>query len=325
MFFGRPLAGVAESGCFVAKEAGVGRGANAAVAMAWVLWSCDPVIVRYLGEDFPRLVMLAVCGLSGGMVFFLPACRGLRQLWQRPKLLLLFLFYVLFSTALADFCYVNAIKYLHPGLVGLVLRSQLVFAVLAAWIFLGETINRWTALGMALVMAAYGLGVYHAWVEAAGTGDNRLFGWLLAFVSALLWTGGTICGKVLLRELSPGSLSGLRLLCSALIMLVLSLLINGVGAYRALSGSQWLILLGKGVCISSLAFGLYLYGLKWVKVAVASAWEQLAPLFTFLITWLWLGETISGRQAGTVAVVLLGAGMILFGRVWEERKFRLRS
>ena len=133
------------------SENGVGRGANAAVAGAWLLWSCDPVIVRYLGADFPRLVMLAIGCLCGGLIFVVPAWRGAAVLRRRPKLLLLFVCYVLFSTALADFCYVNAIKYLHPGLVGLALRSQLAFAIFAAWVFLGESISRWTALGMLLV------------------------------------------------------------------------------------------------------------------------------------------------------------------------------
>jgi drug/metabolite transporter (DMT)-like permease len=307
------------------SENGVGRGANAAVVGAWLLWSCDPVIVRYLGADFPRLVMLAIGCLCGGLIFVVPAWRGAAVLRRRPKLLLLFVCYVLFSTALADFCYVNAIKYLHPGLVGLALRSQLAFAIFAAWVFLGETISRWTALGMLLVLGAYGQGVYFAWVDAAAAGDNRLWGWVFAFCSAILWTFGTIGGKILLRELKPRSLSGLRLLSSGMIMLILSLCINGVDAYAAIQPAEWLLLIGKGVFVSGLAFGLYLYGLKWVNVAVASAWEQLAPLFTIIISVLWLGETINGRQAFTVAVVILGAIMIILARAWDERKFRLRN
>jgi len=281
--------------------------------------------VRYLGGDFPRLVMLAVACLCGGVIFVVPAWRGVQILRQRPKLLLLFVCYVLFSTALADFCYVHAITYLHPGLVGLALRSQLAFAIFAAWIFLGESISRWTALGVLLVLLAYGQGVYFAWADAADSGDNRLWGWLLAFASALLWTFGTIGGKVLLREITPRSLSGLRLLSSGTIMLILSLFSNGVSAYTAIQPAEWLLLIGKGVCVSGLAFGLYLYGLKWVNVAVASAWEQLAPLFTIVMTWLWLGEAINARQALTVAVVIFGAAIIIAARLWEERIFRLRN
>ena len=307
------------------SESGAGRGANAAVAGAWLLWSCDPVIVRYLGADFPRLVMLAIGCICGGLIYVVPAWRGAAILRRRPRLLLLFVCYVLFSTALADFCYVNAIKYLHPGLVGLALRSQLAFAIVAAWVFLGESISRWTALGMLLVLGAYGQGVYFAWADAAVAGDNRLWGWLLAFASALLWTFGTIGGKVLLREIAPLSLSGLRLLSSGAIMLILSLGVDGMDAYQAIQPAEWLLLIGKGVCVSGLAFGLYLYGLKWVNVAVASAWEQLAPLFTIIMSLLWLGEAVTVRQALTVAVVILGAIMIILARAWDERKFRLRN
>jgi len=62
-----------------------------------------------------------------------------------------------------------------------------------------------------------------------------------------------------------------------------------------------------------------------VNVAVASAWEQLAPLFTIVMTWLWLGEAINARQALTVAVVIFGAAIIIAARLWEERIFRLRN
>lgn len=301
------------------SENRAGRGANAAVAAAWLLWSCDPVIIRYLGADFPRLVILAIGSICGGLMFVVPAWRGAALLRQRPKLLLLFVCYVLFGTILADFCYVNAIKYLHPGLVGLALRSQLAFAILGAWVFLGETINRWTALGMLLVLGAYGQGIYLAWADAAGLGDNRLWGWLLAFGAALLWTFGTIGGKLLLREIAPLSLSGLRLLSAGSITLILSLCVDGMDAYKAIQPAEWLLLIGKGVCVTGLAFGLYLYGLKWVKVAVAAAWEQFAPLFTIIISLLWLGESISGRQAVTVALVLLGAILIILARAGEEQ------
>lgn len=303
-----------------AKERRVGWSANAAIACAWLLWSCDPVLVRYLGEDFPRLVMLAIGSLSGGLVFLLPSGRALLQLRSSPKLLLLLACYVLFGTALADFCYVHAVKYLHPGLVSVVLRSQLLFAILAAWLFLGEHISRWTALGMFLVLGAYGRALFQAWTEAAG--DHSFHGWLLAFVSALLWTFATIAGKVLLQEVKPTALAGLRLLLSGLIMLALSLRVNGWEAYRALQAAEWLLLIGKGVGISALAFGLYLYGLRTVRVAVASAWEQLAPLFTIIISALWLGEFITARQALSVAVVIFGAVLIIAARAWEEHKIQ---
>ena len=93
--------------------------------------------------------------MLAGIILLHPAIRGYRFLAKRRDLWLGFGSYILFGTVLPNLLYVMAIRNLNPGLVGLILRSQVVMVILSAWIFLGEKPNATVLTGVGVVLIGY--------------------------------------------------------------------------------------------------------------------------------------------------------------------------
>ena len=103
------------------------------MAAAWILWSLDPIFIRLIGDDVSRAVMAGLSPLIAGVMMLIPSVRGFRVLGKKRALWLQFACYIIFSTALAELMYVFAIRNLNPGLVSLILRSQVLMTILCAW------------------------------------------------------------------------------------------------------------------------------------------------------------------------------------------------
>ena len=289
---------------------------------AWGLWSLDPIVTYLIGEGTPRLLLAGVSMLFGGVALGFWTWRGLRKARRLSKRdwTVLLLLGVLF-TGLADLCYVGAIRWMNPGLVGAVLRSQVAFAVLLAAVLLGERMNRTALAGITLILGANGL-MFIAALQKTGAADGAhgaVMGWLLAFAAALLWSCATVSSKFLLNRFRPFELSGLRMLMGGGVLFIAALAFDGTESIAALSGRQWGLLAVKGVVTSALAFSLYFVGLRRVPVYVASAMEPFAPLFTLLIAWLWLEKGLSGLQMASVAVLLCGTVCVILGNYRQAR------
>ena len=145
----------------------------------------------------------------------------------------------------------------------------------------------------------------------AAADRNMALGWIFSFTAALLWTGGTIAGKKLLEKLPSRNLTGVRMLSAGVLTLGAFCLFDGGAHIQALTARQWLLFGVKGAVCSAGAYSLYLYGLHISKVTAASALEQIAPLYTLVMSIFILHEPISGWQWFTSAIVLCGAALII--------------
>lgn len=281
---------------------------------AWMLWAMDPIMVRLIGE-IQILPLASACMLIGGLCALGPA---LTELQRRPKIVwrtwLLFGCYCLFCTILADLCYLVAVKHIHPSLVSVTLRSQLILVIIISWYTLKERISLITTLGVAVIIAANIGNGFLQWGKIAAGGDNQAFrGWIFALIAVFLWGPSTVISKVLLRSFAPITLSGLRLTFSGLVLLVVSWLIGGNEAFSSITLRQWLIMATRGTLISAFAYTLYFYGLHRSKAQVAGSIEQLAPLFSMLYAWLILHQMVSLPEFILIMTVFAGTCLAIFG------------
>jgi len=76
----------------------------------------------------------------------------------------------------------------------------------------------------------------------------------------------------------------------------------------------WRTLIPASVLGTYVAMLFWLGGFKWAPVSVASVLNQLASVFTVILAWLMLGESLSGRRiTGTLAAVA-GAALVMATR-----------
>ncbi len=278
---------------------------------AWLLWSLDPILIRLIGDDVARPIMSGGALTIAGILMIVPAVRGYRFLLKRKDLWGRFCFYILFGTVIADLLYVIAIRNLNPGLTSLILRSQIVMAIFAAWLCFGERPNRVTQCGIAIVLVGYVANAWFSIAKASEPSRNPTLGWMCAFGAALLWTSSTILGKKLMESIKSSQLCGMRLLTAGIITIIGFCCMGGTGEFAKLSGTQWGMLALKATLCSVLTFTLYMHGLHLAPVTAAAAMEQTAPLFTLCVATFILKETVTFQQWLAIAVVFAGAVIIL--------------
>ena len=291
------------------------------MGLAWLLWSMDPILIRVIGDDIARPVMVGLSHALAGLMMIVPAAKGYAFLARRRDLWCSFIFYIVFGTVLADLLYVIAIRNLHPGLVSLTLRTQIIMGIISAWIFFGERPDASILTGVIIVVLGYcGTAYFMKPAAELGPGRNTALGWFCAIGSAMLGLTGTILGKKLLVNIKSSPLCGMRMLTAGLVTSVAYVLMGGGKDFLALNGHQWMMMIFKSALCSALAYALYMYGLHFSPVTAAVAMEQAAPLFTLCVATFVLHETIAATQWYTVAVVFIGAAIILVNQYRKARQ-----
>ena len=253
-----------------------------------------------------------------GILMIVPALRGYSFLLRRRELWGRFCFYIIFGTVTADLLYVIAIRNLNPGLTSLILRSQIVMAIFAAWLCFGERPNRVTQCGIAIVLIGYIANAWFSIAKASEPSRNPTLGWMCAFGAALLWTSSTILGKKLMENIKSRQLCGMRLLSAGVITIVAFCCMGGAGEFAKLSCTQWSMLVLKAVLCSVLTFALYLHGLHLAPVTAAAAMEQAAPLCTLCVATFLLKEPVPPQQWLAITVVFVGAAIILVNQYYKS-------
>jgi len=143
--------------------------------------------------------------------------------------------------------------------------------------------------------------------EAAA--NRRFMGNLIALGAALMWSGGTIFSRPMLKSISPVQLSAF----SATTGLPFHLAV----AWSALPGSLVLLkqvpmdlcLLYSGVLSTGLALPMWSYGVKYAGAAHATMFQNLSPIVAIVAAWLMLGEPLSPAQV--IGGLLILGGLIV--------------
>jgi drug/metabolite transporter (DMT)-like permease len=133
-----------------------------------------------------------------------------------------------------------------------------------------------------------------------GPGEKALIGCVLS------WSAYSIIGRSVLRTLSP-----LSAVCYSSMIGTLFLAIPAAreGLFSRLStitSVDWTSLAYLGFCGTALGFSLYYQAIKKIGASRAGIFINLVPLFSILLSWLILGESIK-------PIVLAGGLLILTG------------
>lgn len=133
--------------------------------------------------------------------------------------------------------------------------------------------------------------------------------YLLIALMVLLWSANFIIGKVAVREFPVLTLSGLRVMLAAAILLAFFTARNGLGGFAALR-REWklMALLGLfGVVFNQVFF---IAGLKYTSVAHSSLIISLSPVFVLVIARLHRLEELSTMKIAGLAMSMAGVAVL---------------
>lgn len=187
-----------------------------------------------------------------------------------------------------------------------ILRSEIVFALLLSYMFLGETISFRQALWMVIMMIGVLLVIVTTQLTALGIGD------LLILVTPAAWAAAHTIVKPTLARVSPWMAVAFRNLVggSLLGILAFALIVLGNPIFLVPHLPLILIITVIEVFVILLAHGLWYAGIHRINLGKATALIAPAPLVTFLFSLMVLALPptpwqIVGALLAIIATILL--------------------
>ena len=275
-----------------------------ALLVAMALWGSSFVALKYSFQEMhPLMVILGRMVVAS--LCFLPfmgvmSRRKIDRCHIVPLLLMCLCepcFYFLFETA--------ALTRTSASQAAMITTMLPLMVALTAGLTLGERITQRTICGF--VVAATGA----LWLSLGGQETQQApqpaLGNFLEFMAMVCATGYTILMKRLSKALHPFFLTGIQAFTGSLFFAPV-LLFPSVRA-SSLTWNGVIAILYLGVVVSMGAYGLYNYGVSRIPASQASAFVNLIPVFSILLSYLILGECLTSWQ--WIACSLVFSGVLL--------------
>jgi drug/metabolite transporter (DMT)-like permease len=292
-----------------APSTGIGGRTLLAVAVTLLAWASAFVAIRGVGRDFSPGALAVGRLLIGSAVLALLMLRGG---WVRPTRR---------EWALIALCGVGwfgiynlalnaAEQHLDAGTTSMLVNIGPILIALFAGLMLGEGFPRWLVAGIAVSFA----GVVLIGVATRGA-ETDLIGVVLCVVAAVVYAGGVVAQKPLLRRLPGIQVTFLACAIGAACCLPWAgVLVGELGAapVASIAGIVYL-----GVVPTALAFSTWAYALRRMDAGRLGVTTYLVPPLVILLGWLLLDEV-------PPPLALVGGVVCLAGVALSRRRARVR-
>lgn len=286
------------------------RGALFALFVTILIWAYSWIVMKQVLAHTGPLDFVALRFLLGALILF--AAMLLARQSLRPPPLLPTVLIGLFQTAVFQGTEQLALLSGGAGHVALLAYTMPFWAVLLAWLLLGDKLSTHHWLG--LVLAALGLlCIMQPWHAMGSVLSNAL-----AVGGGAAWAAGTVLSKRLFRRqrVSLLSLTAWQMLIGSAVLGVIALAVPQrpfewswpvVGALAYSAGLA-----------SSLAWWLWAVVLKRLSTTEASVSSLGVPIVSVLLAWLILHEQPSAMEGLGIVLVLLG--LVAIGGVGTRQR-----
>ncbi|MFW9935877.1 MAG: DMT family transporter [Candidatus Thorarchaeota archaeon] len=248
------------------------------------VYGVHPVIVELGGLLIAPLVFASIAALIAGFIALLFARRStppISRAISHEDLRRLIMAGVL-GTFLAFTCFFIGLQFTSSNNAAIILRSELVFALVFGYFFLNETISRRQLAWMMLMVFGVLLVVVTNQLTILGIGD------ILLLITPMAWAAGHTFAKPVLQRVSSWTAVAYRNLVGGALLLLLALfmlffpLFSTPIFYSANLAFIFIIIVVEGIIIL-LAHSLWYEGIRRINLGKATALIAPAPLVTFTL------------------------------------------
>lgn len=279
-----------------------------------VLWASSVILFRYAGESLSANSLNLVKNIISSSLL-IPTAIAIEgfvfpDLSSKQWLILIASGYL--GIAVADTCYLQALRMLGAGRTAIVGSLYSPFVVIFSILYLGETLILWQWIGFVLVLIGILLVMYQTHYQNIDR-KTLIYGGLFAAGSVFLTAAGVVAMKPILANEGFFWMVGLRMLAGVLGMLIFLCLSRRLAStYVSIFGGdhRWKIIVLASVVGTYLALLFWLGGFKYADASVASVLNETASIFIVLFAYLFLKEAMSKRKLA--GVVLTFSGVLVF-------------
>lgn len=279
-----------------------------ALVLVSAFWGGHSVIGKIIENQISPL-SLTVWRFTFGGLLYLPFLYRLirknvwtaRMFWQVALTGLLWaVLYPLF--------YYQALGYISPVQGLLLINTSPLFVLLLSRLLLKERIHVMQLIGILVAFAGI------AWMTLGQWGNTTsLLGIVLTLIASLSFAGYTVSSRAL-SKLSLFDLLAAISLWGAVDSWIIALVTGKTAqvwhSLAALNQSGWLELLYIVLIVNTLAYVMYLYGLRRLSTPVSSALTFYPQaLFAALLQWVWFGDVPS--ETVIISAIFILGGVLL--------------
>ncbi len=282
-------------------------GALAALGAA-MTWAVTGLLARSLVPELGSVAVNAVRSTIGGAILLVwvlaTAGAGAFTAASAHALVLLALSIVA-AIAIGDTVFFESTRALGVGRAMTISMTYPLGAAALAAAFLGEPVGLPVAAGTLLTLGGIVL-IMAPWAERAQ--DERFwFGVGTATLASLAWAVSVVLVKPPLREMEAVTAQAIRLPLAAMVLWATPWARAAAGGLGRIGGAALARLAVLGV-VTALSSVMFVAGVKYAGVAVATVLSSTAPMFAIPLARVCFGERLS-RGA------LVGAGVTVAGIV----------
>jgi drug/metabolite transporter (DMT)-like permease len=279
------------------------------------VYGIHPVVAEFGGLLITPLFFAAIAALIAGLVALIIAHQSTTPLNRnipRSDLRRLVLAGVL-GTFLAYTCLFVGVQFSSSNNAAIILRSELVFALIFSYLFLNETISRRQLLWMSLMVFGVMLVVVTNQLTALGLGDLLLLG------TPISWAAGHTFAKPVLQRVSSWTAVAYRNLVGGVLLFLLSsgVILLGVPILYTTDLSFVVVIIFIEALVILLAHSLWYEGIRRINLGKATALIAPAPLVTFTLYAIVFQIPPSPWQ-------LVGAAIVIVATILLAREVSLR-
>jgi drug/metabolite transporter (DMT)-like permease len=270
------------------------------VIVAASLWGVDSIVLRPSLYSIPVPMVVFIESAIVAVLLspiFIRQRKTIQAIEKRG--LLAFLGVAVFGGAIGTMAITKAlfyVDYVNLSIVVLIQKLQPVFALILARLLLKESLPKsffiWASLA---VIGTYFL-TFGFKLPNLNTGEYTVLATLFALLAAFSFGFSTVLSKRALRNVTYALGTYLRFLITTVIMLLIVVSFNQVGAISDVTNHQWIIFGIIAVTSGGAAIFLYYFGLKRITASVATICELSFPLTAIILEYLLRGNILNWPQ-----------------------------
>ena len=199
----------------------------------------------------------------------------------------------------------SGLQHISAGRASLIIALNPLVISIFAFFFLRESLNYKQFIGIMLSLVGAVLVISNGqpcdgFDTSFGPGELAILGCVFS------WSIYSLIGRSILKSLSPLASVFYSSLIGTLFLFIPAVGNNLFSTIGSMGMQSWLSLIYLGICGTALGFTLYYRAIQKIGATRSGIFINLVPLFSIILAWIILGETIK-------SVVIFGGLILLSG------------
>jgi drug/metabolite transporter (DMT)-like permease len=287
-----------------------------ALGLVSFFWGTTYIAARVGAQHMPGFFVAGVRQFLSGVIlvsFFL--IRGYRLPdWKVMKKISV---QGIFLLCIANGLLTWAMQYISGGLAAIIVALVPLFiALFSIWLSKCAKITRLMIVGLVVGFA----GVLTIFYDYLGQLQNKsfLFGVVLALISVLSWSFGTVYTSKQKTSIAILFNVGLQMLVAGVIMLIICGITGNYVSLAAASLTSWYALIYLIVFGSLVAYSAYVFAISKLPPTLVSIYAYINPVVAVGLGWLLLAEKLNFNMI--IGTIIILGGVYLVNREFKKQK-----